>query len=325
MLSYKNKFSITAMEMFVMDYTSGNEFKFWTDDFFFNPLDEAELVICNPPYSIGTAPGHLCSRKSLEEHIQLVNEKQIKKLFIEADDISFLGRCPSVEEVRVWPYSKGKNLDYSPLYDMPNLCKLNCCTIDRVQRISHIDYSRFPYLESLIVAQPKGHENVHTVRGLKQLVFDGWKPKSKNLVGAFQGQELKELCINASSVTSLEGLEQAPRLESLELSYLRGLTDISAIASVKDTLRKLDIENCGRIKDFSVLSELHHLESLRLLGGNTLPNLSFVRNMPNLHFFSFWMNSADGDLSMCLDIPYVLIQNRRHFSHKNEDFLKGNM
>lgn len=308
-----------------MKFVSLNQFAPWSEDYFFLPYGERdELVICNPQDSTCEAPTFLRSRKSLEEHIQLVNEKQIKKAMIVAEDISFLRRCPSLEELRVIPSFNAYDFDFSPLYDMPNLRKLSCSTTygPEKNRISNVDYNRFSSLEDLIVSGPNGHDNISAVNGLKHLSFENNQPASKTLVGAFRGQELEGLSINESAITSLEGLEQAPRLQALELSYNRRLEDISALASVKDTLLKLDIECCGKLKDFSALAELHCLEDLRMVGNNILPDLSFIRNMPKLKSFIFMMNVADGNLSMCLNIPYVSIKNRKHYSHKDEDFSK---
>lgn len=308
-----------------MKNISLNQFAPWTDDFFFMPYGEKDkLVICNPPDSTCESPVFLRSKKTLEKHIQLVNEKKIKKAMIVAEDIGFLRRCPSLEELHIIPSFKAQMFDFSPLYDMPNLRKLSCCTVygPEEDRVSHVDYSKFSSLESLIVSGPKGHDNVWAVRGLKQLSFENGQPVSKTLVGTFQGKDLEELSITTSGITSLEGLQQSTRLKTLELSYNRRLEDISALTHVKDTLLKLDVENCARVKDFSVLAELHCLEDLRMVGNNVLPDLSFVRNMPNLKSFIFMMNVENGDLSMCLGIPYVAIKNRKHYSHKDKDFSK---
>ncbi len=52
----------------------------------------------------------------------------------------------------------------------------------------------------------------------------------------------------------------------------------------------------------------------------------FIRiNKSALKSFVFLMNSVDGDLSMCMGIPHVHIQNHKHYSHKDEDFQKSNM
>lgn len=309
-----------------MKFVSFNQLPLWTDDFSFLPYDNKDkLIICNPQDAVCVSPVFLRSRKTLEEHIQFVNENQIKKALIVADNIGFLRQCPSLEELSVIPSMNARDFDFSPLYDMPNLHKLACDTTYGTDgaRVSYVDYSKCSALECLVVNGPKGHSNVHTVRGLKQLAFENKQPIAKTLVGAFQGQELEHLSITQSAITTLDGLAQAPILKTLELYYNRQLEDISALLSVKDSLVKLDIESCGKIKDFSVLHELSYIESLRLVGNNVLPDLSFIRNMPKLKSFIFMMNVSDGDLSMCLKIPYVAIKNRKHYSHKNEDFLKS--
>ena len=294
-----------------------------TDDFSFLSTQNDTLVICNPQDSICESPVYQRSKKSLDDHIQFVNAKQIKKALVVGDNIDFLRCCPSLEELHIIPSFNAQDFDFSPLYDLPNLRKLICQTVYGAEEnlISYVDYSRFSSLEDLVV-NGAGHKNVDTLPGLKVLTFSGKQPASKTLVGAFQGTDLEDLGIIESLISSLAGLEQTPKLKKLTLAYNRNLEDISALECVKDTLTELDIESCGRIKDFSVLEKLHKLENLRLIGKNVLPDLSFIRHMPNLKSFTFYMNAANGDLSMCLDIPFVQIQNRRHYSHKNEDLKK---
>lgn len=286
--------------------------------------DKDELVICNPQDSVCLAPTFLRSKKTLEEHIQLVNEKKLKKAMVVAENIDFLRQCPSLEEVRVYPSFNAVDFDFSPLYDLPNLRKVICGTVygPEENRTSSVDYGRFSKLKELIVNGAKGHQNVHLVEGLTHLAFENGQPVSKTLVGAFDGKELEELLLTASTVGSLEGLQLAPKLRRLELYCNRKLVDISALEYVRDTLTELDIESCGKINDFSVLTQLHRLEKLRMVGTNTLPNLSFIQNMPNLKTFIFTMNVEDGNLDLCLSIPYVSIRNRKHYNHKNEEFSK---
>lgn len=308
-----------------MKFVTLNQIAPWTEDFFFMPYgNKDELVICNPQDSVCLAPTFLRSKKTLEEHIQLVNEKQIKKAMIVAENIDFLRQCPSLEELRVYPSFNAVDFDFSPLYDVPNLHKLICATAygPEEDRISSVDYSKFPALKELVISGPHGHHNVHLVKGLKHLSFENMQPITKTLVDAFDGDELETLSLTSATVSSLAGLEQAKKLRRLELYYNRKLADISALALVQETLTELDIESCGKIKDFSVLSRLHRLEKLRMVGSNTLPDLSFIRNMPSLKTFIFMMNVEDGDLSMCLPIPYVSIRNRRHYNHKDEEFTK---
>lgn len=300
-----------------------NQIMPWTDDFSFLSTDNEMLIICNPQDSICESPVYQRSKKSLEEHIQFINENQQKKALVVGKNIDFLCRCPSLEELHIIPSFEAQDFDFSPLYDLPNLRKLTCQTVYGAEnnQISYVDYSKFSSLEHLVV-NGAGHKNVCALPGLKGLTFSGKQPTGKTLVGAFQGADLEDLGVIESPVSSLAGLEQTPKLKKITLAYNRNLEDISALEYVRDTLTELDIESCGKIKDFSVLAKLHNIENLRMIGRNTLPDLSFIRHMSNLKSFAFFMNTADGDLSMCLEIPFVQIQNRRHYSHKNEDFKK---
>lgn len=302
-----------------------NQIAPWTEDFFFMPYDNRdELVICNPQDSVCVSPAFLRSRKSLEEHIRLVNENHIKRAMIVGENIEFLQRCLSLEEITVYPSINAVNFDFSPLYDMPNLRKLICQTTygPNEEHTSYVDYSRFSSLSELIINGPKGHKNVHLVRGLTHLALENGQPTTRTLVGAFDGEKLEELSLTESTISSLDGVEQANRIRRLELYYNRRLVDISALTRVRDTLKELDIENCGKIRDFSVLSTLHRLEKLRMVGNNSLPDLSFIHEMPNLKSFTLTMNVEDGNLDMCMSIPYVSIRNRKHFNRRDDEFSK---
>lgn len=311
-----------------MELTTLNQFVSYIEDFFFRRLTDAKkadaIVICNPSHAICKSPVILHSKKSLEDHIRYIQEHQIKKAVVVAEDISFLCQCPSLEYLWIIPAFSANNFDYSPLYKMPNIKWLQCETMygKDEDRIANVDYSKIQGLQRLAVTGARGHHGMASVRGLKTLYMDLGQPISGTLKGAFDGSVLENLVISQSSICSLEGLEQAKQIKRLELSYNRKLVDISSVSEVRESLVWLDIENCGRIQDFSVLSELHNLELLRLRGSNTLPDLSFLKNMTKLEFFVMTMNVADGDLSMCKRIPYVAIKNRKHFSHKDRDFSK---
>ena len=294
----------------------------WTDDFFYLRLGDSEtLVICNPQDSVCHAPTYLRSRKTLAEHIRLVNECQLEKAMIVGEDIGFLRQCPTLRELDVQPSFDAQNFDFSPLYDLRSL---TCHTVygPAEDRVASVDYSRFPALEKLTVSGSAGHENIHLAKGLRHLILEDRQPASRDLTGEFDGKFLETLEINSSGIRCLRGLETAGRLRSLKLVNNRKLEDISVLSEISSTLTDLEIDGCGKIKDFSVLSSLSNLQSLRLIGSNKLPDLSFVRNMPDLKVFVFRMNALNGDLAPCLPIPYVSIQNRKHYNHKDSDFSK---
>ena len=208
---------------------------------------------------------------------------------------------------------------------MPNLKELNCQTVyghkDALK--ADIDYSHFPSLQCVYASGAKGHRNLESVKGLRHLYLGQGQPASKALIG-FDFSELEKLDLCQSSIRSLNGIDQAACIQKLSLSYCRSLEDVAALASVGKTLTSLEIESCGKIKDFSWLYHLPNLENLVLFGSNTLPNLGFLESMPNLKSFRFTMNALDGDLGLCQNIPYVYCKNRKHYNLKNEDLPKGN-
>lgn len=305
-----------------------NQFTPYIDDFSFIELIDAgvkdTIVVCNPMEATCISPVFLRSKKTLEQHIEYIKANNIKKALVVAEDISFLKECPCLEYLYVIPALTAKGFDFSPLYDLPKIKWLYCETMygSEENQVAYVDYSKIQGLKYLSVSGKYGHKKINSVKGLKKLYFSEGQPVEKTLEAVFDGQDLEELDICQSAIWSLKGLSAASSLKKLGLSYNTRLEDISDLESVKKTIINLEIENCGKIKDFSVLNELHNLEELRLVGSNKLPDLNFINNMPKLKSFIFMMNSENGDLSMCERIPYVAIKNRKHYTHKDKDFSK---
>ena len=293
-----------------------------TDDFYFK---DDYLVILSPFDVVWESPILARSQKTLEEHIQYIQENQFEKAYVVADDIAFLRQCPTITSLKIIPAYSAAKFDYSPLYDMPNLKELNCQTVyghkDALK--ADVDYSHFSSLQCVYASGAKGHRNLESVKGMRHLYLGQGQPASKALTG-FDFSELEKLDLCQSPIRSLNGIDQAACIQKLSLSYCRSLEDVAALASVGETLTSLEIESCGKIKDFSWLYHLPNLENLVLFGSNTLPNLDFLESMPNLKSFRFTMNALDGDLGLCQNIPYVYCKNRKHYNLKNEDLPKGN-
>ena len=292
-----------------------------TDEFYF---DDDYLVVLSPFDVVWEAPVLARSRKTLEEHIQYMQEHQLEKVYVVAEDISFLRQCPSVRSVKIIPAYSAAAFDYAPIYDLPHLKELNCQTIygykDALK--AEVDYSRFPSLERVYASGAKGHRNLESVKGLHSLYLGQGQPASKTL-GGFDFSALTELHLCRSPIRTLDGIEGASCLRKLSLAHCRSLEDVTALASVGEALTSLEIESCGKIKDFSWLQRLPNLEHLVLLGSNSLPNVSFLERMPKLKSFRFTMNVLDGDLDLCRNVPYGYCKNRKHYNLKNEELPKG--
>lgn len=288
-----------------------------TNDFYF---DNDELVILSPFEAVWEAPVLARSTKSLEEHIEYIQHNNIERVLVVAEDISFLRRCPNLRSVHIIPSNSADDFDYSPLYDLPNLRELSCQTIYGPKDMLHteIDYSRFPELHTVCAYGDKGHQNLFAPKGLRKLYLSHGQPACKSLE-SFDLSELRELDLCQSPLRTLAGLETAQNLQTMSLSHCRTLENISAIP---ESITSLQIDSCGKIKDFSRLYDLENLEKLTLYGSNALPDLSFLRQMPRLRCFRFTMNVLDGDLRECLRIPYAYCKNRKHYNLKDSDLPK---
>lgn len=299
-----------------------------TDEFYFHPLladdEEGALVICNPMEAFCRAPTVLHSRKTLEEHIHLIQSRKLTKALVVAEDIGFLRQCPSLEAVWVVPSSTKRTFDFSPLYDLPNLRWLHCETVfgPKDSYWAEVDYSRLSNLETLQAVGPRGHKNIRMLKAVKSLSLAEGLPAGDSLEDLLPYGSLEELTICQAPIRSLSGLHHAVGLKHLGLICNRRLEDISQLSGVAGSLQSLTVDTCGKIKDFSVLSCLEKLDTLVLQGSNALPNLDFLKRMPNLQSFVCKMNVLNGDLSLCLSIPNVSIQNRKHYNYKNRDFSK---
>ncbi len=262
-----------------------------------------------------------------EEYIQYIQSHQLEKATVILKDISWLPQCPSLKDLVIIPSEQAAgNFDFSPLYEMPEIRSLECRTQygEWDQFLNEIDYSRVPGLVNLVVEVNKGTKNFQKVETLKQLYTTRYRSPSRDVTQLFSSKELTCLSLFMSNIQSINGVEKAPGLQCLELSYNRSLRDISALGKIKDTCKVLYIENCPKITDFTVLEEMENLEYLWLTGSNSLPDLRFLKKMKELKTFILDMNVLDGDLTPCLDIPYVTCgRDRRHYNLKDSALPKG--
>lgn len=295
------------------------------DGFIFSSIHQANvfnaIVLRNPSNAKAFSPIYGHGERSLDECIELINEYSLEHAIVIGTDISFITQCPSLKHLEIYPSSEcADGFDYSPLYDMPEILSVHCRTVyDRDERYSTIvDYSKIKGLKNLRLVG-KGNLNYQSVQTLKELQISQLKEKE---FLRFDLPVLLKLSAVQCDFCSLSGVENCPQLQWLSLSYMRSLTDISALKSLAPTLRALYIENCPKISDFSVIAKLKNLEYLELTGKNEIPSLDFIRELPNLKFISLSMNVLDGDITPCLGMQYADVVCKRHYNLKNKDLPK---
>ena len=263
------------------------------------------LVIRNPSHARPWGSATPISERSFEEHVALVNALGLEKACVIADDFVFLRDCPSLRHLLLrLPSHCEDGFDYSFVSRLEGIKSLQCVTeygkFD--EKHTSVSYSGLQGLEYLKLFGDghMGFEALDSVKSLRLHYSKRTKPEN-----IFCSRELDSLALIVTNVTDLDGIERSERMQCLELSYNRRLSDISALQKVSSTLKGLRIEKCAKIKDFSVLRELHQLEYLHLEGSNVLPDLRFLESMPHLKCLSLRMKVEDGDLERCLSVPFV--------------------
>ncbi|MBE5888095.1 MAG: leucine-rich repeat domain-containing protein [Lachnospiraceae bacterium] len=297
--------------------------------YMFAPLTQSNIydaiVIKNPSQCQAWCPSYGFSDHTLEEHIELINQFQLEKAIIIAEDISFITQCPSLKYIKiVLADTAVDKFDYSPLYEMPFIKYLTCVTAyGGPQEHLHttIDYSKVKGLCNIGISG-KGHLNYNLVDTLEELHISGDKIH-QDLTSISNSPMLKRMWFLQCGLKTLAGIERFTNIQDLSFDYMRSLHDISHLSYVADSLRALSIENCPKITNFSILYDLVNLEHLHLHGKNELPSLDFVNKMKKLKTFVFSMSVQDYDLSPCLQIPYAsTYHNRKQYNLKDKDLPK---
>ncbi len=274
----------------------------------------------------------------LDELVSYIQNKKKQKAFLEGlTHFEFLSECHCLEHLVVdlrTPFSMWNKLpkrrqtfihkyDLDVLYDFPNLKSLDIrnCENPIIRPELAVDLGKISALECY-QGDFRFTRNLEYARLLKTVCLNHF---TGNDFSVFEKlNQLDTLQITQSKVVTVDGCEKLPKLQCLYLHYNRKLQDISALEGVRDSLKALRIESCGKISDFSVLSKLENLELLELSGNNELPNLNFLRSMKKLNTFIISMNVLDGDLTLCKELSYVyLMRGRKHYNLKDRDMQRG--
>ncbi len=280
------------------------------------------IVIRHPAQVDCSSPKVGFSSHNLEEHFKIICDYKIKSALVIAQDIKFLPKFQELESLEIIPAKTANDgFDYSPLYEMLNIKKLDCSTsYGTTEKLSTtIDYSNFKNLIELRV-EDKGHLNYQCLKNLK--VLSMCRQSDLNF-SEFHLPNLKSLTLLQCSTKTLDGLEHFSRLQELNLWYMRKLFDISALSSLSHTLRSLSIENASKINSFDCLNDLINLEYLRLSGNNELDSVSFLQDMEKLILFYNTMPIIDGDISACLNVPYASVKCKKNYNLKDKDLPKN--
>lgn len=271
---------------------------------------------------------HVWRPELYDEYVRYINKHRLTQAKIVMPSLDILYDCPTLQYLHIHPrFDSPDQYDFSPLYgrELKYLCCLNEYYKEGGKsHIGTVDFLQIYGLESLKINVNRGTLNFNRIETLKSLEIGDFTGTTRDLTDLFVSTELDTLQLLGGKTVSLSGIDKATKMQYLYISYNRNLEDISALSKIKHSLKSLNIFNCSKITDFSVLYELVNLEKLEIWGNNTIPSLDFVKYMPNLKTLFLEINIADGDITPCLGLRSAkLMKDRKHYNLKDKDLPKA--
>jgi Leucine-rich repeat (LRR) protein len=230
-------------------------------------------------------------------------------------DLSFLAKFPELKGLKIIDL---RIPSVKPIHLLSELRELDVMTYCDTA----IDFSSFPMLEKCSIEWRKGCESLFERTGLKDLFVNKYKGKTASPFG--QLANLESLAIFNAPIQDIQGLGSLKKLRQLHLANLRRLRSLAGLENLTD-LEELEVATCRRIESIDEIGLLSRLRKLSFLNNNDIESLKPIDRIDTLESIFFYdsTNIVDGDLSPLTrqkNLSRVSFQNRRHYSHKREDF-----
>jgi len=258
----------------------------------------------------------------IDESVEFMIQRNLKALEI---NHMFHYSSHNLEHLVSFPFVKHLNIvapitDYEGLYYLKKLQTLYLQT----GATNAVVFSGFRQLKECMFCWSRmTGETILDCQKLKSLHIDRFPYSNLKILGKLP--YLSKLTLsNSTHVLELTGISSLRRLNSLDLSYLPSLRQIRDIKHL-DQLRSLEVYTCKGIEDLESIGNIRNLESLMLNNVGSIPSIEFIRDLRGLRRFHFIesTNVRSGDLRPIADaesLRDVSFQNRKHYTHKREDF-----
>jgi hypothetical protein len=230
-------------------------------------------------------------------------------------DISFLLELPNLVAFDIFDFSIG---DISPIHSLHNLRQIGITTYCSTA----IDFSAFPRLESCGLEWRRGAESLFDCATIIRLFVNRYKGKTVEPFSRLV--KLEYLAILNAPVEDLSGLRSLVHLRALRLAGLRRLSSLRGIERLA-SLEELEIHTCRRIPSIEEVGNLPRLRQLYLNNDGDIESLKPLDRLSEVESVLFYesTNILDGDLCPLFrqkKLRQVSFQNRKHYSHRREDF-----
>ena len=230
-------------------------------------------------------------------------------------DLEFLSSYPWLKALTIIDFSIRSVEPIHKLHELRALEVITYC-------LTELQFSAFPKLEDCALEWRPKAESLFNCRGLKYLFVNRYS--GKNLTSFSPFKTLESLAVLNAPLSSLDGIASLGNLLSLRLANLRKLGSLAGIEALVK-LEELDVSTCRKISSISEVEALSHLRKLHINNDGDIASLKPLDAIGGLESVVFCesTNIVDGDLSPLKrqkNLSNVSFQNRRHYSHKREEF-----
>ncbi len=231
------------------------------------------------------------------------------------DDVDFVGSLPWLKSLIIIKFPIDNVDAIHSLHNLINLKVITYCSTE-------IDFSAFPFLERCALEWRPKARSVFDCQSLRHLFVNRYKGKSIEPFTKLTG--LETLGILNAPISDLRGVGRLKHLRKLRLGNLRTLKSLEGLDELGE-LEELTLQGCRKVEDIAPLSKLHNLKILNISENGNISSLKPIEPLEKLIALFFYGSTKimDGDLQPLVSktgLTNLAFQNRRHYSHKREDF-----
>jgi len=250
-------------------------------------------------------------------------DKKIKELELNdgkgwrGENVNFLQSLPNIQSLTIIDLNI-KSID--SIHCLNELQKIHLSTYCK----SPINFHSFPKLTNCGFEWIKGSDSLFECTTLRSLGINRY---DKQNCDAFSNLfNLEKLSILNSPIEYLQGLSSLRKLQYLCIANLKKVTSLHGLEDLQN-LEELEVQKCKGIGSISEVLKLIKLKRLLLIDIGDIASIKGIENLTGLRDFLFYesTNIIDGDLSPVLklkNLSKISFQNRKHYTHRREDFEK---
>jgi len=258
-----------------------------------------------------------------DSFLQILIDNEVQELILnnakgwQGDNVDFLQWLPDLKSIAIIDM---RLKSIGAVHYLHNLLQIQLITYAN----QPIDFTSFPELVVCDFEWIRGSDSIFSCTVLKSLCINRYNSKSSETFKVLKN--LEKLTLLNSPIENIEGLSALSNLKYLRLANLKKLKSLDGLENLTQ-LEELKIHSCKGTSVITNIFKLVKLKRLHLLETGTIESIKGIENLFELWDFIFYgsTNILDGDISPVLklkNLAKISYQNRKHYSHKREDFGK---